>query len=99
MIPKDELDEIIKECTLWKQKEIAFRKQLQALAGKLQHLTKCIKPASRFTNRVLAVLRETPFKGLHKFNRDLLLDLDWFCTFAKLNNGLQLLPPPIRKNG
>ena len=52
----EKLNGIISECTRWKEKETATRKQLQSLAGKLQHLTKCIKPASRFTNRVLAVL-------------------------------------------
>ena len=64
-LPKDKLNEVIDDCKQWAHKKTASRKQIQSLAGKLQHVTKCIKPAARFTNRILAVLRETPYKGQH----------------------------------
>ena len=61
------------------------RTQLQRLAGKLHHLSKYIKPAVHFTNRVQAAIRASSFKGQYKFDRDLLLlpDLEWFEKFAK----------------
>ena len=58
----------------WSPKFNASRRQLQSLAKKLQHLPKCIKPASRFTNRVLATLRATPIVGQHAFDPNVLKD-------------------------
>ena len=73
-LPADKFMEVLEECLEWKKKSSASRKQLQRLAGKLHHLSKCIKPAVRFTNRVLAAIRASPFKGQHKLDVDLLLD-------------------------
>ena len=75
--------EILEECALWKHKSTASKKQLQSIAGKLNHLSKSIKPARRFVNRLLSAVRTVPLLGQHKFNRDVLLDLAWFekiCT-------------------
>ena len=95
-LPCDQLAEIVLECGKWKTKHTASCKQIQSIAGKVQHVTKCVKPASRFTNCVLAVMQEIPFRGQHHFSDDLLLDLAWFETFSHLYNGIQLLPPPSR---
>ena len=96
-LPKDKLSEVIDDCKQWAGKKTASRKQIQSLTGTLQHITKCIKPAARFTNRVLAVLRATSYKGQHSFDKDLLLDLSWFEKFAHKYNGVQLLPSGSRK--
>ena len=56
-IPNEKVSEVLYECARWKHKPTASRHQLQALAGKLQHLAKCIEPSARFTNRVLAALQ------------------------------------------
>ena len=48
---KEKVAEVVQECVVWKSRSKASRKQLQSLAGKLQHLSKCISPATRFTNR------------------------------------------------
>ena len=87
---------MLNECELWFNRKTTSRKQLQSFAGILHHLSKCIKPALRFTNRVLQAMRLTPFKGQHKFDKNLLLDLMWFIKFAKLYNGIQLLPTAPR---
>ena len=63
-----------------------------AITGKLHHLSKCIKPAAHFTNRVLAVLRATSFCGQLRFDPALLDDFDWFLQFAHSFNSIVLLP-------
>ena len=59
-VPQEKISEILDECKMWESKSRASHKQLQSVAGKIQ-LSKCMKPASRFLNRVLAALRATPF--------------------------------------
>ena len=94
-LPEKKMVEILLECAKWKSKSKTSRKQLQSLAGKLNHLAKCIKPAVRFSNRVLAAIRAAPPVGCHTFN---LLDLEWFQKFASTYNGVQLLPSAPRKD-
>ena len=96
-LPADKIAEVLLECSAWRKKSHASRKQLQSLAGKLHHLSKCIKPATRFTNRVLAAIRASPFSGQHAFSPELHLDLAWFEKFAASYNGIQLLPTITRE--
>ena len=68
--------EVVDECKLWSKKTKAMHKQFQFLAGKLKHLLRAIKLSVRFSNRVLAALKATPFLGSHVFNPELLQDLE-----------------------
>ena len=43
-IPEQKLSEIIEECEKWKPGILASRKQVQRLAGKLNFISKCVKP-------------------------------------------------------
>ena len=96
-LPADKLNDVLLDCRSWMGKSTASRRQTQSFSSTLQHLMKCIKPAARFTNRVLAVLRATPFKGQHVFDKSLLLDLCWFEKFRHAYNGVQLLSTDKRK--
>ena len=58
-IPPLKLQEIRNTCTQWISKETCTKKQLQSLLGSLLYITKCIKPARFFLNRMLQVLRES----------------------------------------
>ena len=73
-IPAEKFSEVLTECKAWKEKRLVSMKQIQSLAGKVQHLSKCVKPAIRFSNRILAALRTTPPFGRHLFDADLLKD-------------------------
>ena len=96
-LPIDKVKEVLNECVLWKTKTSPSKHQLQSIAGKLNHLLKSIKPARRFTNRLLSAVRASPQFGQHNFNKDILLDLAWFEKFALDYNGVQLLPPTPRQ--
>ena len=62
---------------------MASRKQLQILAGKLQHVVKCVKPTHIFMNRILATIRAVLPVGKHLFDLEVLLDVEWFLKFAE----------------
>ena len=96
-IPEGKLEEIIVECERWKSITSATKKQIQSLAGKLQHISKCVNPATRFMNRILYALRVTPYVGSHILPPELRKDVAWFITFAKSFNGIVLLPKTHRK--
>ena len=93
-IEPSKLSEIRAECRVWKSKATATKKEIQRMAGKLQHVTKCVKSARKFMNRVLSALRHFPLYGAHQFPRDLLADLDWFTQFA--SNSHLILPSKPR---
>lgn len=92
-IPPDRLEDVLSECERWSTKALASRKDLQRLAGRLQHIAKCIRPARRFMARILLALRETPARGRHLIRQDLKLDVAWFSKFARIFNGTVLIPP------
>ena len=87
-IPPEKLQEIKNMCEKWKYKKSCSRTQLQSLLGSLLHITKCVRPARSFLNRMLQVLRE----NAHGFNLSLSSifhqDLNWFLTFLQQYNGI-----------
>lgn len=91
-LPEDKLEEILSECRDWQARTSATRKQLQSIAGKLQHVAKCVKPARVFMNRILAAIRAAPYRGRHPFPLEVLSDLEWFLRFAASFNRIVLLP-------
>ena len=87
-IPPEKLQEIKNMCEKWKYKKSCSRTQLQSLLGSLLYITKCVRPARSFLNRMLQVLRE----NAHGFNFSLSSifhqDLNWFLTFLQQYNGV-----------
>ena len=95
-LPIDKVKEVRNKCVLWKTKTTASKHQLQSIAGKLNHLSKSIKPARHFTNSLLSAVRASPQFGQHNFNKDILVweicpRLQWStapapCTKTALDN-------------
>ena len=57
-IPQEKMQEIIKTCKIWSQKMYCSKTNLQSLLGLLLYITKCVKPARFFLNRMLQLLRD-----------------------------------------
>ena len=57
-IPPKKLQDIVHTCTNWETKTYCSKNQLQALLGSLLYITKCVKPARIFLNRILQLLRD-----------------------------------------
>ena len=87
-IPSEKLQEIHDICVQWTSKNNCTKKQLQSLLGSLLYITKCMKPARFFLNRMLQVLRESHDMSHITLSPQFHLDLNWFNIFLKQYNGV-----------
>ena len=75
-------------CQSWKDKVTCTKQQLQSLLGSLLYITKCVRPARYFLNRMLQVLRENHANKHISLTVDFGKDLNWFNTFLCSYNGI-----------
>ena len=94
-IPQEKMDDLLNEAQLWLHKEYATKQQIQSLAGKLNHISLCVRPARRFMSRILQALRDIGDAPRIKVTQDVKLDIRWFCEFAKLSNHRVLIEPKL----
>ena len=87
-IPGEKLLEILSICKKFAGKVKVTKNQLQSLLGSLLYITKCVKPARFFLNRMLQLLRDHTSKSIIPLNRAFHRDLNWFNTFLLQFNGV-----------
>ena len=87
-IPQQKLQEIHNICKKFASKSTVTKNQLQSLLGSLLYVTKCIKPAHFFLNRMLQLLRDSTSKSRINLNHLFHRDLNWFNTFLWQYNGI-----------
>ena len=87
-IPHEKLQEIVKLCASWNNKKFCTKNQLQSLLGSLLYITKCVRPARFFLNRMLQVLRDNHTSKNIRLTEGFLKDLNWFNTFLCSYNGV-----------
>ena len=87
-VPPDKLDSIIDMCSQWQHKIFCSKRQLQSLLGSLLYVSKYVKRARTFLNRMLMLLRENFEKDTIFLNRAFFKDLNWFHTFLRQFNGV-----------
>ena len=57
-IPVNKLQKICQMCNVWSDKRMVTKNELQSLLGLLLYITKYVRPARYFLNRMLQLLRE-----------------------------------------
>ena len=87
-IPTEKLNDILYLCQSWTSKSSCTKNQLQSLLGSLLYITKCVRPARYFLNRMLALLRDSYDKNIIKLTQQFGQDLNWFLTFLEIYNGV-----------
>ena len=87
-VHSDKLDSIIDMCSQWQNKKFCSKRQLQSLLVSLLYVSKCVKPAHTFLNRMLMLLRENFEKDTIFLNRGFFKGLNWFHTFLSHFNGV-----------
>ena len=87
-IPQEKLQEIKTVCKAWTHKKVVTKQQYQSLLGSLLYITKCIKPARIFLNRMLQVLRAHHNSHRFTLQSEFFQDLCWFNTFLDQYNGV-----------
>ena len=90
-IPRSKLHDVLNDCKKWMEKRSGTKKQLQKLAGRLQHIARCVEPARRFMSRIFDAIRDAPHRGSSPTTDPLRSDVGWFLQYAATSNGLVLL--------
>ena len=80
--------EILDICKKFASKVKVTKNQLQSLLGSPLYITKCVKPARFFLNRMLQLLRQHTSKSTIFLNSAFHRDLNWFNTFLLQFNGV-----------
>ena len=87
-IPREKLTQIQQICQQYVSKKKVTKNQFQSLLGSLLYITKCVKPARFFLNRMLQLLRDSTDKTRINLNTEFFRDLNWFNTFLAQYNGI-----------
>ena len=87
-IPHEKLQEIGNICKSFASRNKATKNQLQSLLGSLLYITKCVKPARYFLNRMLQLLRDHNKLSKIQLNDNFHRDLNWFNVFLLQYNGV-----------
>ena len=85
-IPDQKLQDIKNTCHKWASKTYGSKTDLQSLLGLLLYITKCVKPARFFLNRMLQVLRDNYEVKKILLNKEFFSDLTWFNVFLSQYN-------------
>ena len=98
-IPQDKLQVIIDTCRSWTGCTSCSKTELQSLLGSLLYISKCVRPARYFLNRMLQLLRNN-IHSRHIFVTDeFCKDLTWFCVFLNSYNGVTIYDlTPVHKH-
>ena len=87
-VPHEKLQSIAAMCHEWQNKKFCSKRQLQSLLGSLLFISKCVRPARVFLNRMLQFLRLMGTQKTVTLSPEFFKDLTWFCTFLNQFNGV-----------
>ena len=93
-IPDNKLQEICQTCNEWSEKRIVTKNELQSLLGLLLYITKCVRPARYFLNRMLQLLRDSHNDQNICLTAEFFKDLRWFQVFLTSYNGITFYHQP-----
>ena len=94
-IPQQKLDDVLEEAARWADRKTASKQQNQSLAGKLNHISLCVRPARRFMGRILATLRAAQDETSIPIDEEFKKDVRWFSEYARLTNRRLLFEPKL----
>ena len=95
-IPEARLEEVTTEAERWTNRSKASKQEVQSLAGKLNFIAMCVRPARKFMGRILAALRTADQNDTVEVSEDFKKDLIWFVRYAKACNRRLMLEPKER---
>ena len=87
-IPDEKLIEIKQLCEQWVHKKNCTKNQLQSLLGSLLYITRCVRPARNFLNRMLQILRDNVHTNFIVLSHQFFQDLEWFRVILHHFNGV-----------
>ena len=91
-IPPGKVKDTLQDIEQLYHKKAMCRRDVQRLAGRINHLGKACRPARLFMARILMYLRGHP-PGYTKVAQGIRADLRWFLDFLPTFNGIKMIPP------
>jgi hypothetical protein len=93
-LPPYKLQRLQQEIQQWCQRKFCTKKELQSLAGSLQHACKVVRPGRPFTRRIyeqLAQREDDPDHYHIRLCKSTQADIEWWRTFLPTWNGVSML--------
>ena len=90
-IPQEKVEETLKDFDKLSKRRAMSTKDLQSIAGRINHIGKACRPARLFMARILAYLRGHP-QGYTTVPNSVKADLRWFVEFLPHYNGISVIP-------
>lgn len=90
-VTPERLEEISLLINQWLIKNVASRKELESLVGKLKFVATCVKPGRIFLTRILNLLRQTEKGGCSILDSEFKKDLIWWNAFLVRYNGVSMI--------
>ncbi len=91
-LPQDKLEKLRELVATWRKKKACTKRELQSLAGHLNHACKVIRPGRRFLRGIFGLI--SLFKRpdhMIRLNAAFRADLEWWHVFAQSWNGVSLM--------
>ena len=94
-IPQVKLDDLLLEAETMLHRQNATKQQIQSVAGRLNHISLCVRPARRFMGRILATLRQAHQEVSVPITDEFKKDVRRFCEYARQTNRRILIEPKL----
>ena len=85
-VPSDKLQDIAKMLEAWRSEHICFKREFQSLLGFLLYISKCVRYARFFQNRLLPQ-DSIQIQKLFMLGKEARRDIAWFQRFIHQFNG------------
>lgn len=89
-IPRSKLDAFRKVLSDVKNKSVITKVQLQSIIGSINHISKCVRGARLFMNRLLSALRQCNGATL-EVDHEIRADIAWFDQYMISCNGTTMI--------
>ena len=91
-LPQEKLEKLRELVAKWRRRKACTKRELQSLAGHLNHACKVIRPGRRFLRGVFGLLSQFHKRDhMIRLNAAFRADLDWWHVFASSWNGVSLM--------
>ena len=91
-LPREKLEKLRELVAKWRRRKACTKRELQSLAGHLNHACKVIRPGRRFLRGVFGLLSQFHKRDhMIRLNAAFRADLEWWHVFACSWNGVSLM--------
>ena len=91
-LPAEKLQKLRELVGTWRKRKACSKRELQSLAGHLNHACKVIRPGRRFLRGVFGLLSKFSRRDhMIRLNAAFRADMEWWHTFASAWNGVSVL--------